>query len=109
MTKPTECKWCGCRDTTTNRSDSVTFACGTYWDDHHGGVWVQHHDTCGGLVGDLYRRIRRALEALMTAKRHEFVVNFLSSMQQRDDGDFVEFDDVEKVIQILEGESDEAE
>jgi hypothetical protein len=102
--KPNECKWCGCSDTITNRSDSVTFACRTYWDAHNGGIWVQRDDTCGSHVGDLYRRIRKALERLKSAQRYD-VEPYEDSVSHNYhyEGQQVDADCVDQVIRILEG------
>lgn len=105
MDRPSECKYCGCGDTVTNRSDSVTFACGTYWDDHNGGVWVQCHDTCGSHVGDLYRRIRRALEKIKSSKRWsvEKIAKTPLEYYVDPDGWIAQASDVDEVARILEG------
>ena len=110
--RPSECEFCGCSEVARDGyliggERIVTFRCGTLWTIEDGcGKWLQDKIGCGRHVGELYRRIQRALEKLKAAKRHDFVVNFMSSMQQRDDGDFVEFDDVDQVIQILEDKND---
>ena len=109
MGKPTECRWCGCSDTITNRSDSVTFACRTYWDEHNGGIWVQRDDTCGSHVGDLYRRIKRAVDKLKKATRYRVtpVSRIHVEYDTSDDGPLTDSEAVDEAIAILEGERDE--
>ena len=102
--RPSECKYCGCTDTIASCSDSVTFACRTYC----GGIWVQRSDTCGSHVGDLYRRIRKALERLKSAQRYD-VEPYEDSVSHNYhyEGQQVNADCVDQVIQILEGKSDD--
>ncbi len=109
MNGPTECKWCGCSDTITNRSDSVTFACRTYWDEHNGGIWVQRDDTCGSHVGDLYRRIKRAVDTLKKAKRYTVTPVSRNALTWDTDPDGYVTDSaaVDEALAILEGERDE--
>ena len=109
MTKPNECKYCGCSDTITNRSDSVTFACRTYWDEHNGGIWVQRDDTCGSHVGDLYRRIKRAVETLKAAKRYTVTPGPRNTLDWDPDPDGYVTDsaEVDEALVILEGERNE--
>jgi hypothetical protein len=109
MNRPTECKWCGCGDTITNRSDSVTFACRTYWDEHNGGVWVQRDDTCGSHVGDLYRRIKRAVDTLKKAKRYRVTPQTRRTIEWEEtvDGIVTDSAEVDEALAILEGERDE--
>jgi len=100
MDRPNKCKWCGAGERCVLDGDLV-FTCGSMRLSSGGDYqWA----TCKLILVE--RRIQRALETLKTAKRHDFVVDFMSSMQRRDDGDFVEFDDVEQAMKILEGESD---
>ena len=77
MTKPNECKYCGCTD------------------------------TCGGHVGDLYRRIRHALERLKSANRYD--TDEVDPDTWCGDGvaQAVDADCVDEAIRILEGESDD--
>ena len=109
MSRPSECKWCGCGDTLTNRSDSVTFACRTYWDAHNGGIWVQRDDTCGSHVGDLYRRIKRAIDTLKTATRYTVENGHAKTLwwDTNHDGYVTDSKAVDEAIAILEGERDE--
>ena len=109
MEKPTECKWCGCSDTLTNRSDSVTFACRTYWDEHNGGIWVQRDDTCGSHVGDLYRRIKRAVDTLKAATRYTVENGHAKTLwwDTNPDGYVTDSKAVDEALAILEGERDE--
>ena len=109
MGRPTECKYCGCSDTITNRSDSVTFACRTYWDEHNGGIWVQRDDTCGSHVGDLYRRIKRAVDALKAAERYTVTAYGRNQLDwdRNPDGYVTDSVAVDEAIAILEGERDE--
>ena len=108
MTKPNECKYCGCGDTITNRSDSVTFACRTYWDAHNGGIWVQRDDTCGSHVGDLYRRIKRAVNTLKAARRYRVSPGPRNTLNwdPDPDGSVTDSPAVDEAIAILEGERD---
>ena len=108
MDRPNECKYCGCSDTITNRSDSVTFACRTYWDEHNGGIWVQRDDTCGSHVGDLYRRIKRAVDTLKAATRYRVtpVSSGYVEWDTDEDGPVTDSVAVDEAIAILEGERD---
>ena len=101
---PNECKYCGCTDTIASCSDSVTFACRTYC----GGIWVQRSDTCGSQVGDLYRRIQRAVAVLEGATRFDFVASCMPHMDKRSDGEFIEHDEAEQALEILRGNSPES-
>ena len=106
MSRPSECKWCGCGDTLTNRSDSVTFACRTYWDEHNGGVWVRRADACGSHVGDLYRRIKRAVDTLKNATRYRVTPVSRTAVEwdTSDDGPVTDSAAVDEALGILEGE-----
>lgn len=106
--KPNECKYCGCGDTITNRSDSVTFACRTYWDEHNGGIWLRDN-TCGGHVGDLYRRIQRAVDTLKAAKRYTVAPGPRNTLNwyRNPDGSVTDSAAVDEALAILEGERDE--
>ena len=112
MSEPNKCKWCGLHENWHIDNDTVfacgtindtVFACGTIWD---GRVDVWNQSTGCVEIMAQRNRIQRALETLKAAKRHDFVVNFLSSMLQCDDGEFVEFEAVDQAIQILESEED---
>jgi len=113
--RPSECVHCGCSEVARDGylidgQRLVSFRCGTLWThEDGGGKWLQDKIGCNGHIGDLYRRIRRALRMIKTAERHEFVDGYSPRMRRCGDGDFVEFDDVDKVIQILEGKSDETD
>jgi len=106
--RPSECKYCGCTDAIASCSDSVTFACRTYCGAHNGGVWVQRSDTCGGHVGALYKRIRKALAVLKSAQRYD-VEPYEDSVSHNYhyEGQQVDAENVDEVIRILEGKSDD--
>ena len=110
MDGPPECRYCGCTDTIAIHSDSVTFACQTYWGDYNGGVWVQRSDTCGSQVGDLYRRIRQALERLKSVERYDTDEVDPDTWCGDQVAQAVDAENVDEVIRILEGvDNDETE
>jgi hypothetical protein len=65
---------------------------------------VQRDDTCGSHVGDLYRRIKRAVDTLKAAKRYD-VEPYEDSVSHNYhyEGQQVDADCVDQVIRILEG------
>ena len=74
---------------------------------YSGSVWVRRSDTCGGQVGDLYRRIRQALAVLKSAERYDTDEVDPETWCGDDVAQAVDADSVDKVIRILEGESND--
>ena len=54
----------------------------------------------------LNERIKRAVEVLEGARRYDFVDGYLPCMSRRSDGEFLEHEQAEQVIEILKGETD---
>lgn len=111
--RPTECKWCGCRDIEREapvmQSLIVSFACGTMSDTDAGGTRWLRDQRCAGPVGRLYKRIQRALQRLETATRFELVKDdYGAYMKGRDSwGNWLDVIQIEQAIEILKGETDE--
>ena len=103
--RPTECKYCGCRETIATRRNSVTWACRTYWEAHNGGVWVRRSDTCGSQVGDLYKRIRRAIKAIRAANRYYLLGEV--ALIPDETGNLTQACVLDDIVKILEGVSDD--
>lgn len=68
---------------------------------------MRRSDTCGGQVGDLYRRIQQALSVLKSVQRYD-VEPYEDSVSHNYhyEGQQVDSDCVDQVIGILEGKSD---
>ncbi len=100
--KPSKCKWCGAGVAKLWLECSVDFTCGsTFWVEDC--TW-----TCDDACADgLRNRIERSIEMLKTAVRQDFIVGYLSYMEQRSDGEFIEYEQAEQVIEILKGEADD--
>jgi hypothetical protein len=69
---------------------------------------VQRDDTCGSHVGDLYRRIKRAVDTLKTAKRYRVTPGPRNTLNWDSDPDGYVTDSpaVDEALAILEGERD---
>jgi hypothetical protein len=52
-------------------------------------------------------RIQRAVEVLEGARRFDFVASYMAHMDKRSDGEFLEYEQAEQALAILEGERDE--
>lgn len=108
--RPNECKWCGCSDTIASHSDSMSFACRTYWGDCNGGVWVQDEACADRMVAQaeiLRERIRHALERLKSAERYDTDEADPDTWCGDDVAQVVNAEHVDEVIRILKGASDE--
>ena len=105
--QPTECKWCGCGDiedqSSCMQSVIVTFACGSMSDVEISETRWLRDSRCAGQVGDLYKRIQRAVEVLETAVRRDFIIGYSSYMEKRSDGEFMEYEQAVQAIEILKG------
>jgi hypothetical protein len=55
----------------------------------------------------LENRIQRAIGVLKAATRFDFVASYMPHMDKRSDGEFLEHEQAEQVIEILKGETDE--
>jgi hypothetical protein len=54
----------------------------------------------------LNERIKRAVEVLEGATRYDFIASYMPHMDKRSDGEFLEHEQAEQVIEILKGETD---
>jgi hypothetical protein len=54
----------------------------------------------------LESRIQQAVAVLEGARRYDFVDGYLPCMSRRSDGEFIEHETAEQVIEILKGETD---
>jgi hypothetical protein len=52
-------------------------------------------------------RIQRAIGVLKAARRFDFVASYMPHMDKRSDGEFLEYEQAEQALAILEGERDE--
>jgi len=110
MSRPTECKWCGCgdieRETPCMQSLIVTFSCGTMSDTRASGTRWMRDQRCAGPVGKLYKRIRRAIDKLKAAKRYRVSPKTPKTIEWEETVDGIVTDSaaVDEVIAILEGE-----
>lgn len=70
---------------------------------------MQRDDTCGSHVGDLYRRIKRAVDTLKAAKRYTVKAGPRNTLNWDPDPDGYVTDSpaVDEALAILEGERDE--
>ena len=107
MEKPTECRWCGCGDiedqSSCMQSVIVTFACGSMSDVNISETRWLRDSRCAGQVGNLYKRIRRAVQVLEGSDR-------IMMMLDDDDEDVsfvVPSTDVDRAVGILGGEEDD--
>ena len=116
MTKPNECKWCGCYEIirdgfpTINGGREVLFGCRSVWQED-AKVWYRDPLRCGGQVGRLYRRIADSVASLRAIQRHE-VTPYTSNRvnwERTPDGSWVLQREVEAVVddlvRTLEGET----
>lgn len=130
MNQPTECKYCGCEEVATKTDCEIVFRCWSSYlseDDY----WTVSNN-CGARCAvqlvelrerihefmkareanfvTLNERIKRAVEVLEGARRYDFVDGYLPCMSRRSDGEFIEHDEAEQVIEILskveKGETD---
>ena len=113
MAKPTECKWCGCRELITYYDVLQHFRCGSaYWPGNN--EWTSKEKCRERMASQaeiLRDRIRQAVEALGAIQRHE-VTPYSSrqvSWERTSDGPWVLQRDVEAVVddlvRVLEGET----
>ena len=102
MNQPTECKHCGLH-ATWHIDDDTVCACGTIYAGR-GDCWNQSTG-CVEIV-QFRERIKRAVEVLEGARRYDFVDGYLPCMSRRSDGEFLEHEQAEQVIEILKGETD---
>lgn len=88
MSRPTECKWCGCREIRTKTDFSSHFWCfSSYW--HEYDEWNLSNNcaaACAVQLAELRERVQRAVKSLEKFTRF-YVVN--------------------QVIEILEGKGNE--
>ena len=103
MGRPNECKWCGCGDIERQsycmQSVIVTFACGSISSVESSETRWLRDSRCAGQVGNLYKRIRGAVQVLEGSYRIIMVLN-------GDNEDVVFATDVDRAIEILKGETD---
>lgn len=101
--KPSECKWCGATKSGED-GDDILFSCGSW---HSGSTPEYQYAQCELNVAQ--RRIRRAIETLKAATRYELVRDeYGCYMKGRDSyGNWLDAIEIEKLIEILEGRSNE--
>jgi len=109
MSRPTECKWCGCgdieRESPIMQSLIVTFACGTMSDTDASGTRWLRDQRCAGPVGKLYKRMRRAVDKLKAAERYKVTpVSRIHVEYYTSDDGLVDSVAVDEALAILEGE-----
>ena len=77
MMNPAECKWCGCGDVLTSSEAFVHFGCGSgYWPGSDQWTYAgECVGKCAARVAELEERIKRAIEVLEKAERHEPVID----------------------------------
>jgi hypothetical protein len=111
MTKQNKCRWCGVEAS----KHAVSYPCGSWhtsdrqWSqgiacrDLGEKLRVQHEQT----IEILQKRIEEAVKALQDITRHEVDVDdqFGVLSEYNEHGHWVEWDDVEDVIEILAGNS----
>ena len=107
--RPNECKWCGLplMDDTTESTHDDVFACGSSYRSVE--MWNQ---SIGCVEITTQRdRIRRALETLKNATRFELVRDEHGCyMKGRDSwGNWLDVIEIEKAMQILEGENNDTD
>lgn len=110
MTKPSECKYCGCEEIRSETNSAIHFKCfSSYW--HDGDEWniaTNCAAKCAVQLVELRERIQRALERLETATRFELVRDeYGAYMKGRGSwGNWLDVIEVEQAIEILKGETD---
>jgi hypothetical protein len=90
------------------------FRCGsTYWPPvaqaNQDEVWQIANGCaarCAVQLVELREQVQRAVEVLERATRYDFVDGYLPCMSRRSDGEFLEHEQAEQVIEILKGETD---
>lgn len=108
--RPTQCKFCGCEEVKFEQAVThgyqVEFLCRTVClrESNH-DYWSQDTIKCAGLVGNLFRRIGRAIEALKAAERYDLKPqrNYMGDGMVRDDkhGEWTEAQILDTVLKIL--------
>ena len=96
MEKPTECRWCKSGVRANGRI--IAFRCFTSVVDD---CWSQSPEC---KLKGLEDRIQRAVEVLEGARRYDFIASYMPHMDKRSDGEFLEYEEAEQVIEILKGE-----
>ena len=94
MSEPKLCKWCGAAKSGED-GDDILFECGSW---HSGSTPEFQWTQCQLNVAE--RRIRRALEVLQAAQQYH--PEAYSRMERRELGGWVDADDVNRAIQILQ-------
>ena len=101
MDRPTECKWCGCG--VRSYGQFTTFKCWTSVVLDNG--WSQSPEC---KLKGLEDRIQRAIGVLKAARRFDLLRHtYMAHMDKRSDGEFLEYEQAEQALAILEGERDE--
>ena len=99
---PTECKYCGCDKFNADSVSMTRFRCGSsYW--HNEEMWQIANGCaakCAVQLVELKERVQRAVEALEGSYRIIIKLN-------GDNEDVVFATDVDRAIEILEGEEDD--
>lgn len=105
--KPSECKFCGCReikfDNQVTYGQQMVFKCNTVClVEPDRNYWSQDAAQCGGIVGILFRRIRRVINILEDVEQME-----VSYSEESDTGLVIEGQIADAIIEILMGKQEE--
>ncbi len=111
---PNECKYCGCDKFNADSVTMTRFRCGsTYWPPvaqaNQDEVWQIANGCaarCAVQLVELREQVQRAVAVLQGATRFDFVASYMPHMDKRSDGEFIEHEQAEQVIEILKGETD---
>ena len=107
MTKPTECKWCGCDKVWLSRGTVIVFDCGSSWSANDGlEISTECRTRCSDLVIQQRDRIQRAVDKLKAAKRYTVSPGPRNTLNWDPDPDGYVTDSpaVDEALAILEGE-----
>jgi hypothetical protein len=108
--RPTQCKFCGCEEVKFEQAVThgyqVEFLCSTVClRESDRDYWSQDTIRCAGLVGNLFRRIGRAVERLKDAPRYDTVSAYDGDVlirRHKSDGEFTESEVLDLVLAILQ-------
>ena len=111
MEKPTECKYCGCRDVSDRSKALIYFRCGTgYWPGTD--QWSYANKCVGKCAEQLVEMrvtIQRAIEELKKAERYTVTAYGRNQLDwdRNPDGSVTDSVAVDEALAILEGERDD--
>jgi hypothetical protein len=102
MTKPSECKWCGCGPVQSTSGSHVKFTCRSVWM-ADGDCWACSSQCCDWMRD----RIQRAVEAIRAANRYYLLGEV--ALIPDETGNLTQACVLDDVAAILEGKSDESD